>query len=299
MDERIPAYLRAALSRHYGPMAEEIAGGFSSRRPVTLRVNRLKSDLQRVQAELKEAGLEWQPVDWYADALILPAAQEAQVQALPCYQNGEVYLQGLSAMLPALVMPLAPGAAVLDMAAAPGGKSCQMAALSGNRILLTACERDAVRAERLRFNLRRQGVQRAQVMQTDARQLDDAFRFDTVLLDAPCTGSGTLLLTEAPRRMEPAWVERVVRTQTALLRKALTLLKAGGAMVYATCSILREENEEVLRAVLPAFGATVTPFPAELAAGLPLLPVTLPGCLCVRPTALYEGFFVACVQKPR
>ncbi len=95
---------------------------------------------------------------------------------------------------------------VLDMCAAPGGKSTQLAALAGGEIDLTCCERDSLRAERLRHNLSVQGVRRCLVMNTDGRQLDPMFRFDAVLLDAPCTGSGTLLVGDGipPRRMEPA-----------------------------------------------------------------------------------------------
>ena len=299
MTLQIPDYLRQSLIRDYGDApAEEIAMGFVSRRPVTLRLNPLRGDCAETETLLREAGLDPRPVSWYADARILPGAEEKDVQALPLYAEGRVYLQSLSAMLPPLMMPLKPGMSVLDMCAAPGGKSTQMAALAGGQIDLTCCERDAARAERLRHNLQVQGVRRAVVMNTDARQLDPLFRFDAVLLDAPCTGSGTILLGEGipPRRMEPAWVQKTVKTQKALLKKAVSVLKPGGTLVYSTCSILREENEAVARMALDA-GLTPVPVPEELRAALPTLPVTLPGTLCVRPTELFEGFYVAVFRK--
>ena len=299
MDPRIPEYLRTALVRDYGEAeAETIAAGFPFRRPVTLRLNPLRGDREDTEAALRAAGLNPQPVDWYTDTRILPDAAEKDVQALPLYNEGKVYLQSLSAMLPALMMPLKAGMSVLDMCAAPGGKSTQMAALANGQIDLTCCERDAARAERLRHNLQMQGVRRAVVMNTDARQLDPMFRFDAVLLDAPCTGSGTILLGEGipPRRMEPAWVQKTVKTQKALMKKAISVLKPGGTLVYATCSILREENEEVVQTALDA-GLALVPVREDLREAIPVLPVTIPGTLCVRPTELFEGFFVAVLCK--
>ena len=300
MDERVPAYLQAALVRQYGEApAAEILAGCAEKRRVSLRLNPLRADPEATDAALRAAGLDPQPLPWYADARLLPEAPEAAAEALPEYARGDFYLQGLSAMLPALLLGAAAGESVLDMCAAPGGKSAQLAALSGGKAGLTCCERDPLRTQRLRFNLERQGVKQVTVMNTDARRLDDFFRFDRILLDAPCTGSGTLDLTPGapPRRMEPAWVKKTVQTQKALLKKAMTLLKPSGRLVYSTCSVLAEENEDVARTALADSRFRLIPAPEDLAAQLPLLPVTLPGTLCVKPTRDYEGFFVAVLEK--
>ena len=293
----VPGYLHERLLAEYGPLTETIEAGFDVRRPVTLRINTLRSGAEEVCAALEDAGIRFERVKWYPDALVMPECEEKDVQALPIYMEGKVYLQGLSPMLPPLMMRLVPGESVLDMAAAPGGKTTQMAALSGDRVMITACERDAPRAERLRFNLARQWARRVQVLQQDARNLDPAFRFDSVLLDAPCSGSGTLLLSGPQRRLEPDWLAKVVKRQKAMLRKGLSLLRAGGELVYATCSILREENEEVLREAVESGAAELLPPPEELAACLPLLPTALPGVLCVCPTENFEGFFAAKIRK--
>lgn len=92
-------------------------------------------------------------------------------------------------------------------------------------------------------------------------------------------------------------IDRSVRTQEALLKKALQILKPGREMIYSTCSVLEMENERVLRRVLPAARAKVVPICHPLLAELPLLPVTLKGTICICPTELYEGFFVAKIQK--
>ncbi len=295
----IPTLLLDRLNAQYGPaLAEEITAGFV-RRPVTLRVNTLKSSMEAVRAVLDKAGIACEPVQWYQDALILRGVREEAVQALPEYEAGHMYLQSLSSMMPPLVVNPQRNESILDMAAAPGGKTTQMAALSANTALITACEKNKIRAERLQFNLDRQGAKRVSVMCQDARQLSDLFKFDKVLLDAPCTGSGTILIAEGEpeRRMTPDWVAKTASTQKAMLKKALTLLSAGHEMVYSTCSILREENEDVLNAVLPGMKAEIVPIEHEFLAHAPLLPTTIPGVVCVRPTELFEGFFVAKIRK--
>ena len=297
----VPALLLEKLNAQYGPdLAAEIVSGFV-RRPVTLRVNTLKANVEEVRSVLTGAGIAWEEVPWYPEALILHDVREEAVRALPEYEAGCMYLQSLSSMMPPLVVAPGRNESILDMAAAPGGKTTQMAALSGNTALITACEKNRIRAERLQFNLDRQGAKRVNVMCQDARQLSDLFKFDKVLLDAPCTGAGTILIAEGEpeRRMTPDWVAKTASTQKALLRKALTLLSAGHEMVYSTCSILRDENEAVLQAVLPAMNAEIVPIEHPFLQSAPLLPVSIPGVVCVRPTALYEGFFVAKIRKKK
>ncbi len=297
----IPALLHQKLTEQYGAaLASEIEAGFV-RRPVTLRANTIKSSGAEIAALLEKNGIARTAVDWLPGAFILPDVREDAVRALPEYDQGHMYLQSLSSMLPALIVNPGKNESVLDMAAAPGGKTTQMAALSGNAALITACEKNKIRAERLQFNLDRQGVKRVNVMCQDARQLSDLFKFDKVLLDAPCTGSGTILIAEGEqeRRMDASWVAKTAATQKAMLKKALTLLSGGREMVYSTCSILRDENEEVLKAVLPAMNAEVVPIEHELIHHVPLLPVTIPGVVCVKPTELFEGFFVAKIRKKK
>ena len=133
-------------------------------------------------------------------------------------------------------------------------------------------------------------------MNVDARKLEDFFRFDQVLLDAPCSGSGTMLACDA--RTTRAFSEKLVRnsaaTQLQMLKKALTMLKSGGTMVYSTCSILEMENENVVKAALKGVKAVIEPIQIP---DLPLLPASLPGAICVCPTDSYEGFFMAKIRK--
>ena len=298
----IPDFLLQALQNQYGEaLAEQICQGYACRRPVTLRVNTLKTTPEAVREGLAEAGIAWEEVGWSREALILPQSRESDLEGLPMYQQGEIYLQSLSSMLPPLFLRPQPGENVLDMAAAPGGKTTQMAALSGGKAMITACEKNAIRAERLKFNIQRQGAGRVSVLVQDARKLDDFFSFDKILLDAPCSGSGTLAVRqgELAGKFSRELVDNSARLQEALLRKALRLLKPGHEMIYSTCSILQKENEDVLRRTAAAAGGEVVPLELDAFAEIPRLPSDTPGTLLVAPGPLYEGFFVARIVKTR
>ena len=153
-----------------------------------------------------------------------------------------------------------------------------------------------MRAERLEYNVKKQGASRVTVMNMDARQLDDFFAFDRVLLDAPCSGSGTV--TEGSRgQFSREYLDRTVKMQKTLLDKAIRLLKPGHELVYSTCSVLREENEEVVAAALKKGGVQLVPIDTTAFDGVPLLPTDMPGVMCVCPDEWYEGFFVAKMKK--
>ena len=294
----IPAFLQERLTGQYGgESAARIMAGYAAERPVTLRVNTLRARADAVREQLSAAGIAWQGVPWSEEALILRGVREDAVRALPLYERGEVYLQSLSSMLPPLALGARPGENVLDMAAAPGGKTTQIAALTGGLAMITACEKSAVRAERLRFNIERQGASRVSVLVGDALALDELLRFDRILLDAPCSGSGTLSPGETRARFTPELLSRAAATQRALLFKALRLLRPGCEMVYSTCSVLREENERVVEQALASGLAELVAIDAARFAPAPLLTPSLSGTLLVAPDALYEGFFVAKLRR--
>ncbi len=285
--------LNDLLIADYGEeTAAQIMAGYVAR-PVTLRFNTLKITAEEGKFALKQAGFSYEEVPWYGDALILRDAREENLTATELYRDGKIYLQSLSSMLPPLYLDPKRGESILDMTAAPGGKTTELAALSQGGALITACERDKVRYQRLLFNLNRQGAGRVTPMLCDAGSLSEFFSFDKILLDAPCSGSGTVIAGR-PVRIDDAYVGRLASTQERLLKKALKLLKKGGEMVYSTCSVLRRENGDVLGRVLKEGGASLVPVrPFE---GLPLLP-SPGGTVCVMPTGDYEGFFLAKIKK--
>lgn len=264
-------------------------------RPVTLRVNTIKTNISNIKRSLKEAGIKYSEVTWNKNALIVENVREDNIKSLKIYENGEIYLQSLSSMIPVILLSPVEGENILDMAAAPGGKTTQIAAETKNRAMITACEKNKIRAEKLKYNLQKQGVSSAFVMIDDARKLSNFFSFDKILLDAPCSGSGTTNIYEKSFTKE--LINKSSKVQEELLKKALKILKPGKEMIYSTCSILAEENENILKKVLKKENAKIIEINEELIQGVPKLPVSIKGTICICPTDFYEGFFIAKIVK--
>ena len=291
MQSKIPEFLYEILLREYKEDANKIIEGYSKDRVTTIRVNTLKSTEKTIKDKLTEAKIRFSEVSWNRNAFIIENVKEEEIKKLDIYNNGEIYMQSLSSMIPPIIVDPKEKESILDMAAAPGGKTTQMASLSNNLAMITACEKNKIRAERLKYNLEKQGATRVTVMLEDARRLNDFFSFNKILLDAPCSGSGTLNLNDS--RVEKYFtkelVERSVKTQKEV--------KAGGEIIYSTCSILKEENENVVKEILSKSNMEIVAIDENQFKGIPLLPVTIPGTICVCPTELYEGFFVAKLRK--
>jgi len=300
VNEQIPEFLQEMLLKQYDEvLTNKILDGYSQNRKTTLRVNTVKTDINEVKNMLQENNIKYSEVSWNKDALIIENATEEELKKLTIYENGEIYLQSLSSMIPPLVVNPKEKESILDMAAAPGGKTTQMFSLSNGQAMITACEKNKIRAERLKYNLEKQGATRVTVMVQDARNLDDFFSFDKILLDAPCSGSGTLNSNDInlSKYFTQELINRSVKTQKDLLKKAVKITRKGGEIIYSTCSVLKEENENVIKEVLKTGKAEIVPIDTRDFEGIPLLPVEIDGTVCVCPTELYEGFFVAKLKK--
>ena len=296
----LPEFLIDKLKLQYGQeLTEEIINGYSKKRVTTFRVNTLKSNKEEIENVLNSLNIEYENVSWSEDAFILKNVNELDIEKMDIYKNGKIYLQSLSSMIPPIVLMPKEGKDILDMAAAPGGKTTQMAALSNNKAHITACEMNNIRIEKLKYNLEKQGASCVYVMQKDSRQIDDFFSFDQILLDSPCSGSGTLYLEDPNlnKYFTKVLVDKSTKAQFALLKKALRILKPGEEMVYSTCSILQEENEEIVRKAMATAKCEIVKIEFEGMDKLPLLPSKIDGTLCIKPTELYEGFYVAKIRK--
>lgn len=300
MLKEIPTFLYQRLVNQYGEeLTKKIVLGYSEKRVVTLRINTIKTNKDFIEEELKKFGIIFKEVNFYNDALIIENANESKISSLKIYEDGYIYMQSLSSMLPAIILSPKQNENILDMTAAPGGKTTQISALSGNLALVTACEKNKIRADRLKYNVEKQGANKVNIMITDARKLSNYFSFDKVLLDAPCSGSGTISVYD--ENLEKYFTEELItrsaKTQYDLLQKAVSVLKSGHEMIYSTCSILEEENENNIRKILSSNNVEIVPINTESLGEIPLLPTKIEGTLCVCPNNLFEGFFVAKLKK--
>lgn len=296
----VPDFLLKMLEEQYGKeYTEKILNGYKARRKVTLRVNTIKSNMQEIEDIFSKNNTQFKEIPWYKDGLLIENAIEDDIRKLNIYEEGKIYLQSLSSMLPPIILKPKEKEDILDMAAAPGGKTTEIAAISNNMAHITACEINRIRIEKLKYNVEKQGAKSVYIMPKDSRQIDDFFRFDKILLDSPCSGSGTLNLED--NNLEKYFTENLikksVKTQETLIRKAIKILKPGGELVYSTCSILKQENEEIVNKILNFPNTEIEPIDFENMDIIPKLPVTIPGTLCVCPTEEYEGFFVAKIRK--
>ena len=299
IEEKLPSNLINLIKEQYGEeIAEKIFNGYLKRRNVSFRVNTLKASKEEVVKVLNDKGIKYDIPLWYEDAFVLKNVVEKDIECEDIYEEGKIYLQNLSSMLPPILLEPKEKNDILDMTAAPGGKTTEIAALTNNKAYITACEKNKVRADRLRYNLKKQGVN-AYVIEKDATMLDSFLKFDQILLDAPCSGSGTIILTEESEdvRLTDGYMEKLEKVQTKLLDKAITLLKSGEEMVYSTCSILYRENEHIVNKFLKANRIEIVPIDKSKFIGIEFLPCEFEDALLVMPNENYEGLFAIKIRK--
>jgi 16S rRNA (cytosine967-C5)-methyltransferase len=184
------------------------------------------------------------------------------VPEIPGFAEGWFWVQDAAAALPAMLLAARPGERVLDLCAAPGGKTAQLAAAGA---IVTAVERDPARLARLKENLARWHLT-AEVIQADALTWSPPALFDAVLLDAPCSATGTIRRhPDVPHLKRPRDVKLVAEGQDALLAAAIRMVKPGGRLIYAVCSLQPEEGAARLASVP---GMRVAPFRPEELPGL-------------------------------
>ncbi|MEL1263098.1 16S rRNA (cytosine(967)-C(5))-methyltransferase RsmB [Pseudoxanthomonas putridarboris] len=237
-----PAWLRRQVETDWPEQAQAIFAASQEEAPVWLRVNRRRTTRDRYRVRLAEAGIEADVPDALADALVLRSP--VAVNALPGFADGDVSIQDGAAQAVADAFDLPAGARVLDMCAAPGGKAAHLLEREPSLDLL-ALDVDARRLSRVRDTLARVGVS-ARTVAADAAQPAawwDGRPFDAVLLDAPCSATGIVRRQpDVLLHRRPQDITALNALQARLLDAAWTVLRPGGTLVYATCSLLASEN---------------------------------------------------------
>jgi 16S rRNA (cytosine967-C5)-methyltransferase len=225
--------------------ARDLMRANNQRAPLSLRVNLLRSSREELLQRFTAAGIQAATGGYSPQAVLVQPA--GAVENLPGFSTGLFQVQGEASQLIGFLLAPMPGERVLDACAAPGGKTAHLAELMNDRGELIAIDRSAPGIEKIRRNLARLEIRSVRVMQADAG--DDLPGLepescDRILLDAPCSGLGTLRAhPEIKWQRTESDLQRLSRLQAKLLRRAALNLKPGGVMVYSTCTLSRAENE--------------------------------------------------------
>ena len=247
----LPRWLAALWSEQLGgAQTLELAAALNQRAPLTVRANLLKNTRDELRAVLEAEECRVQPTRWSPNALTFTG--RTNVFALKAFKAGRFEVQDEGSQLVAEACGARPGQLVIDACAGAGGKALALAAEMENRGKIVACDRDGRRLEEFRLRARRDGVHNWEsraVPEGPAgeRRLEDLRgKADVVLVDAPCSGLGALRRNPDARwRMDEAEVDSFPPRQRDILARYAALVKPGGLLVYATCSINRRENEDV------------------------------------------------------
>jgi 16S rRNA (cytosine967-C5)-methyltransferase len=305
-----PEWLDPHLARTFGEDRTEEGVSLASRAPLDLRVNLLKAtrdDAAQALAHLSPTPTRWSP---HGLRIVLSAdARSPAIHAEPAFIKGMIEIQDEGSQLAALMAGAQPGEQVIDLCAGAGGKTLALAAAMNNKGQLYATDDDKRRLAPIHQRLERAGVHNAQVRTPRGAAdvlADLAGRADLVLIDAPCTGTGSWRRNpDAKWRVRPGALELRVNEQAGLLDRATSLVKPGGRIAYVTCSVLAAENGDQVRGFLarhPEFAIVpVTETTAALGERAFLFRravlATDEGLLMTPRRTDTDGFFVAVMRK--
>lgn len=300
VDEIIPAQLK-----------EQVLLSYCQKRPTTFRTNTLKIATSDLITKLDQSGIQFEVVSWLPDAFILFSPYKEFTET-DIYQNGLVYVQSLSSMIPPLVLDPKFDNKICDLTAAPGSKTSQIAALMKNSGEILANDLSRVRLYKLEHNLKLLGVKNTKISHTPGQLLWQKYPeyFDKTLIDTPCSLEGTFCTLD-PKSFS-TWssnkVKQLSQMQKFLLRSAVSLTKVGGEIVYSTCTLSPQENEEVIDWLLKKEAGRVELLPINLKIDNPIMlglkawghktfSQDLEKTLRILPSNLMEGFFLAKFKK--
>jgi len=218
---------------------------------VILRTNTLKTTKEELRKALLDENIVAEPIEGYPYALKL--VERANVFVTQAFKNGMFEVQDASSQLVADFLDIEPGQRVVDTCAGAGGKSLHLAALMENKGQLISMDIYGSKLKELKRRARRNGAHNIEVREIDSTKVYKKLygSADRVLIDAPCTGLGVLRRNpDSKWKMQPEFLDKIVKTQYEILRNYSKMVKPGGKMVYATCSILPQENSHQVQSFL-------------------------------------------------
>lgn len=305
----VPAWVANYLKDIYGDDLPELLDALTKEAPVDLRVNTLKCDLDNAIIALAEGDPEnvVEAVPGQYSPLALRLEGRVNLAATNAFRGGLVEVQDEGSQLVALLAGARPGLSVVDFCAGAGGKTLAMAAEMQNKGRLVACDVSQGRVDRSAERLKRAGAhnvtRRVLSSETDKWVKRSKGTYDRVLIDAPCSGTGTWRRNpDAKWRMSEDMLAELTALQGRILRSAARLAKPGGRVIYATCSLLPEENEKQIESFLAEQGAayrvvSVADLWPELVN--PSVPCPVEGPYLRLDPARHDtdGFFVAVLER--
>lgn len=289
-----PRWLQKRLKADWPEHWKTICAANNEHPPLILRVNRRHGSRDDYLAELRSAGIQAEPCAFSRDGIRL--LQPCDVKTLPGFTAGRVSVQDEAAQLAADLLGLAPGQRVLDACAAPGGKTCAILEACGELHEVVAIDESAERLPRVQENLDRLDLH-ATLTQADAADIDswwDGAPFDRILLDVPCSATGVIRRHPDIKLLRrESDIVPLASIQLGLLEAMWSILKPGGRLVYATCSVFPQENHRIIQRFLKQQEqATLVQINADwgrdMDTGRQLLP---------DPDS-HDGFFYAVLEKP-
>lgn len=303
-----PEWLEDHFRRAFGETRAAEVGSLAARAPLDLRVNTLKAIRPQIMEAIGHFNPDAAPLS--PNGIRIPPREDGRVpyvQAEPAFLKGAVEVQDEGSQLVGLIAGAKPGMQVLDLCAGGGGKTLELAAEMNNSGQIFATDNDARRLKNIHERLERAGVRNVQVRTPTARapKIDGlSAKMDLVLIDAPCTGTGTWRRNpDAKWRMRPGSLEERLKEQVTVLDLGAPCVKPGGRLVYITCSLLDEENGAQISAFLKRHkGFSVVP-PAEAARAVGLeklgafTDITGQGLLLTPKRTGTDGFFVSILSR--
>ena len=247
-----PEWLTASFVRVFGKDAGAEGKALANRAPIDIRVNLLKADRAKVLDALKRFGAEEGPLSPLAIRIAAPdgESRNANVEAEPSHGMGWFEVQDSASQVAALLSGVKPGENVADICAGAGGKTLALAALMQNEGTLIAHDQDRHRLRPIFERMTRSGASMIEVVAADNKErLAKAGPYDCVVIDAPCTGSGSWRRKpDAKWRLTEKQLQQRLKDQRQVLETGFNLVKPGGRLVYITCSVLPEENTDQVAA---------------------------------------------------
>lgn len=244
--ESFPDWMDELAAKELGDAVwDKEATALNQQADVILRVNTLKTTKEKLKADLFDLDIETEDIKGYPDALKLK--ERANVFTTEAFQNGHFEVQDASSQLVAEYLDVEPGMRVIDTCAGAGGKTLHLASIMQNKGQIIALDIYANKLKELKRRAKRNGAHNIEPRHIESTKVIKKLydKADRVLIDAPCSGLGVLRRNpDAKWKMQPEFIDRIKNTQAEILSTYSRMVKSGGKLVYATCSILPSENQE-------------------------------------------------------